>query len=73
MPGINKVMESNPGFIPNMVNGKKKSYSLWLNKKLLRKLKKRITRKGKKNKITTKRTSTKMVESRSREQYLNEQ
>ena len=74
MPGLNKVMENNPGFIPNMVNGKKKTSQFMTEQEIhLENLRKELQEKEKRIKQQQREHQQKVAESRSREQYLNEQ
>ena len=74
MPGLNKVMENNPGFIPNMVNGQKKSSQFMTEQEIhLENLRKELQEKERRIKQQQKDHQQKVAQSRSREEYLKEQ
>ncbi len=74
MPGLDKVMENNPGFIPNMVNGKKKSSQFMTEQEIhLENLRKELQEKDKRIKQQQREHSQQMAQAKSREQFLKEQ
>lgn len=74
MPGLNKVMENNPGFIPNMVNGQKKSSQFMTEQEIhLENLRKELQEKERRIKQQQKEHQQQVAQTRSREDYLKEQ
>lgn len=74
MPGLDKVMQNNPGFIPNMVNGTKQTSQFMTEQEIhLEKLRKEMQQKERDLKKQQKEHQQRVAQNANREQYLKEQ